>query len=244
MLKQYRLFTTMAGLALMAVLGFASLSNTAAITSTSLQIPIPSRDELISTIFDPTPLFTASGEQIIFDADKLIFLSTSGGTFAFLPLHPAYQPRLIELYKSWQEFENVAVPLGGLYVVEPIKVVKGMHNEGPEFSLPKGAYLLKLAPVDPKGDVLRVAIVNGEGQVVGHVTGDIQLVAQPQLLKSRPFIRTKQVGDFMLAEIEIPWMMPSTINTMSLDSIALGPIADFLSGLAAGVTVAMAILML
>ncbi len=173
----------------------------------------------------------------------MVFLSASSGTFAFLPLHTAYQPRLIELYKAWQEFENVAVPLGGLYIVEPI-VVKGVHNEGPEFPLPKGAYVLKLAPVDPKGDVLKVAIVNEEGQVVGYVTGDMVMVAQPQLLKSRPFIRTEQVGELMVVEIEIPWLMPSTINTMSLDSIALGPIADFLSGLAAGMTVVAVIIAL
>ncbi|MEM2607592.1 MAG: hypothetical protein QXK30_02755 [Candidatus Bathyarchaeia archaeon] len=245
MLRRYKLFATMAGLALMAALGFASLSNTAAITTSSLQpISLPSRDELISTIFDPTPLFTASGEQIIFDADKMVFLSVGSGTFAFIPLHAAYQPRLVELYKAWQEFENVRVPLGGLYIVEPIKV-KGVYNEGPEFSLPKGAYVLKLEPVNPKGDILRIAIVNEEGQVVGHVTGDIQLVAQPQFLKSRPFIRTKQVSDSMtLAEFEIPWLTPSTVNTIDLDNIALGPITDFLTGLGAGIAVAMVILLL
>lgn len=84
-----------------------------------------------------------------------------------------------------------------------------------------------------------------EGQVVGYVTCDIQLVAQPQFLKSRPFIRTKQVSDSMtLAEFEIPWLTPSTVNTIDLDNIALGPITDFLTGLGAGIAVAMVILLL
>lgn len=242
MLRRYRLFATTVGLALIAALGFASLSNKAAITA-SLQPTFPSRDELIRTIFDPTPqFFTASGEQIIFDADKLIFLSTRGGTLAFIPLHAAYQPRLRELYKAWQEFENVAVPLGGLYVVEPIKV-KGVYNEGPEFSLPKGVYLIRVEPVDPKGDILRVAIVNEEGQVMGHITGDIHLITQPQPLKSRPFIRTKQVSaSMMLVEIEIPWLMPSTANAMSIDSIALGPVRDFIEGFGWGILIILTVL--
>ncbi|MDW8031848.1 MAG: hypothetical protein RMJ29_08585 [Candidatus Bipolaricaulota bacterium] len=244
MLRRYRLFATTVGLALIATLGFASLSNTAAITA-SLQPTLPSRDELISTIFDPTPqFFTASGEQIIFDPDKLIFLSKRGGTFAFVPLHAAYQPRLRELYKAWQEFENVAVPLGGLYIVEPIKI-KGMYNEGPEFSLPKGAYLIRVEPVNPKGDILRVAIVNEEGEVMGYIDGDIHLVTQPQPLKSRPFIRTKQVSaSMMLVEIEIPWLMPSTDNAMSLDSFGLGPIRDFLEGVGWALVIAASIAVL
>jgi len=234
--KNLKLIATALSLALITSIA-SSLTNAINTTSMATQIPLPSRDELIRTIFDPTPLLTASGENIIFDPDKMIFLSTLGGTFAFVPLHPAYQQRLIELYKAWQEFGDIAVPIGGLYVIEPMRVVKGLYNESPEFSLPKGAYVLEFAPVDPKVGSIKIAIVDKDGQTVGYVSGEIRLMPQYQPLNDRPFIQVKQVGDLKLAEIEIPWLLPSTINnlqSMNLDSVASGPITDFLTGFGAG----------
>lgn len=176
-------------------------------------------------------VLTASGENILLDSERAVFLSEFRETLAFVPLHDTYRPRARELMEARVKLgEDVLVPIGGLYIEESTRV-KGFS----EFLLPPGAYILMWA------NNRKVAVIDQDGDTVGYISGEIQL----PITKDKPtrplILNSSQNEDFLQLSIYVPWLTTTSLQNQSesvLDTTA-GPIADFVTGFMLVLTIVM-----
>lgn len=168
-------------------------------------------------------VLTASGETILLDEERALLLSEFGGSLAFAPLHPSYWPRVEELFKAMAEGQEVTIPAGGLYVIEPI-TIKG--QEGFNFSLDRGPYLLRWAKD-------KVLIVDQEGNVRGAAPCELRF---PNRL-SNPIVNIDQAGESTVFRIKAPWIwstLPTDSGNTFMHNMLLGEI-HAVAGFAVGV---------
>ncbi|MEM2607593.1 MAG: hypothetical protein QXK30_02760 [Candidatus Bathyarchaeia archaeon] len=135
---------------------------------------------------------TASGETILLDEDKALFLSELKGSLVFVPLHPSYWPRVEEFLKAMDEGQEVTAPVGGLYVIEPVTV---RDYQGFNFTLARGPYLLRWAKD-------KVLIVDQEGNVRGAVPYELKF---PNRLRE-PVVNVDQAGESTVFRVDAPWI--------------------------------------
>lgn len=177
-------------------------------------------------------VLTASGEAILLDEEKALFLSEFKGSLIFVPLHPSYWPRVEELIKAMDEGQEVTAPVGGLYVIEPVTV---KDHQGSHFRLDRGPYLLRWA-------IDKVLIVDQEGKVQGAIPYELRF---PNRL-SDPVVNVDQVGESTVFRVDVPWIWPTSttdggnafVHTRMLDD------RHFVAGFAVGVIVGLLIVLL
>lgn len=168
-------------------------------------------------------VLTASGETILLDEEKALFLSEFKGSLVFVPLHHSYWPRVEELIKAMDEGQEVAIPAGGLYVIEPVTI---KDQQGSNLSLDRGPYLLRWA-------LDKVLIVDQEGNVRGAITCKLRF---PNRL-NHPIVNTDQVGEYTVFRIDIPWIWSTSATDGGNAFVQTSMLDDrhYLAGFAAGV---------
>ncbi len=177
-------------------------------------------------------VLTASGETILLDEERALFLSEFRGSLAFVPLHPNYGPQVEELFKTMAEGQEVTIPVGGLYVIEPVTI---KDPQGSNFSLDKGAYLLRWAKD-------KVLIVDQEGNAWGAVPCELKF---PNRI-SNPVVNIDQAGESTVFRIEAPWIW-STSVTDGGNAFVHASMSDdrhFVAGFAIGVVIAVILVLL
>jgi len=194
-----------------------------------------SRSRIVSSLRAAfSTILTASGENILLDEEKALFLSKFEGSLAFVPLHPTYWLKAQELFEAMAQGQEVTVPVGGLYVVEPIKVES---YENFEFGLDQGPYLLRWAKD-------KVLVIDQEGNVLGAIKAELKF---PNRQLSDPIVKTEQVGRATLIRIDTPWIGPiletDSGNGYIHTNTLLGDRAA-IAGFAAGIVVGLLIVLL
>ncbi len=177
-------------------------------------------------------VLTASGEIILLDEEKALFLSELKGSLVFVPLHPSYWPRVEEFLKAMDEGQEITAPVGGLYVIEPVTV---RDYQGSNFTLARGPYLLRWAKD-------KVLIVDQEGNICGAVPYELRF---PNRLRE-PVVNVDQVGESTVFRVDVPWIWSTSatdggntfVHTSMLDDI------HFLAGFAVGVALAVILVLI
>lgn len=176
------------------------------VTSVVSQPPpgLPSRNQITNSLSQAYgTVLTASGEEILLDIDKAVFLSEFKETIAFVPLHEAYWPRVQTLFAGMLEGQINFIPIGGLVIVEPIQTIRG--PDGPGFALKEGTYILWWARSENG-----LVVTDEEGNQLGVIKGGVTIkFPHPSIGKlSRPLVRGSTEGEFTVVEIETNWMWP------------------------------------
>lgn len=166
---------------------------------------LPSRNQIVSSLNQAYgTALTASGEEILLDTDKAVFLSEFKETIAFVPLHEAYWPRVQTLFAGMLEGQINFIPIGGLVVVEPIQTIRGPDSSG--FALKEGTYILWWARSENG-----LVVTDEEGNQLGVIKGGVTIkFPNPSIGKlSRPFVQASTEGEFTVFKIETNWMWPA-----------------------------------
>lgn len=183
------------------------------VTSVVSQPPpaLPSRVQIVNSLSQAMgAVLTATGDEILLDMDKAVFLSEFKETVAFVPLHEAYWPRVQALFDAMLERQIDSIPVGGLAVVEPIKTIKG--PDGPGFALREGTYMLWWSRSEND-----LVVTDKEGNKLGAIKGGVTIkFGAPSVSKlSRPWVRMSTKGEFLVVEIETNWMWPVANKSVS-----------------------------